>query len=273
MKSIFNSGIQRVADIKIINGIIDDNFLYDKVKDKRNIFREITILRRALKTFTQVVVSHDPSQHEQEQISSSFEIPRKSTSFYQNLIQGKIVKPKFKIFTQNNISVINFASIFRYKIKKINEPKLAEFNYKVINNILPCNKNLCNWQIITVDTCPACDRTHNIAHMLYECEHAKRLWSIVFASTGLDISINNIILPGQTQEETFSISVISFLIYKLYINKEKENAYKHWKNYLRFYSRELKHKIRIYNTCKTLKFLTSQLCAVVFGIDTILGNV
>ena len=83
---------------------------------------------------------------------------------------------------------------YKVKIKHIKDIKLLEFNYKVLNNILPCNVNLKMWRIKDSDECPTCGDAHNIVHMLYDCVGAQRIWSLVHAATGYQITPQTIIL-------------------------------------------------------------------------------
>ena len=113
------------------------------------------------------------------------------------LLKGKIENTKHSLFTQHNIPSENIRTVYTTKIKKITDRKIAEFNYKVINNILPCNKNLTKWRIINDEKCPACNLTHNIVHMLYECCHSRRLWATVSATLGINVSTDKILVGCQ----------------------------------------------------------------------------
>ena len=142
----------------------------------------------------------------------------------------------------------------------------------MINNILPCNKNLTKWRIINDEKCPVCNLTHNIVHMLYECCHSRRLWATVSATLGINVSTDKILVGCQNQSETTVISIISFLIYKLYIRRETENAYVNWKNDFHFFLREIRHKIRIYSNCKNIKNILPKLQALTMGIIAIIQS-
>ena len=53
-------GTTHVQDIKFINGKIDCGYTYEKVKKKRNIFHEISILNKVLAPFKDKIGMHTP---------------------------------------------------------------------------------------------------------------------------------------------------------------------------------------------------------------------
>ena len=71
-------------------------------------------------------------------------ISSKSKVFY-NILKGR--KKEIPISerhwrTISGLDDWNFTIIYQHKIKNIKETKLAEFNYNVLHEILPCNVNL-----------------------------------------------------------------------------------------------------------------------------------
>ena len=78
-----------------------------------------------------------------------------------------------------NDQTLEFSTIYQKKILDIKENKLAEFNYKVLHNILPCGVNLNMWRIIDTKKCDICNIDEDIPHLLYNCEIANSIWRIV----------------------------------------------------------------------------------------------
>ena len=62
-ESFIKSNIFQIKDISFKNGIVDESYIYQIVKDKSNIFREITILRQALKQFKHLIQNHEAQNH------------------------------------------------------------------------------------------------------------------------------------------------------------------------------------------------------------------
>jgi hypothetical protein len=47
--------------LKLDNGVIDENFIYEKVKNKANIFSEVTVMRQSLKKYCDIIGNHQPT--------------------------------------------------------------------------------------------------------------------------------------------------------------------------------------------------------------------
>ena len=70
--------------------------------------------------------------------------------------------------------------------------KLKEFNFKMLNGILSCKKNLKQRRIKTDDECDVCKEQQTIKH-LWDCLYVKSLWEIIDAS-GFEISYGKVFL-------------------------------------------------------------------------------
>ena len=131
-KEWIHAGIIHVHDIKFINGKIDCNFIYEKVKNKRNIFHEISILSKVLAPFRCDINTHTPVSE------SSIIFPlyflnenivqiddKKSKFFYKSLIKQKIEIPFRQTFWMKTLKSpdLNFNIIYTNKIKHIKDKK------------------------------------------------------------------------------------------------------------------------------------------------------
>ena len=70
---------------------------------------------------------------------------------------------------------VNIDYVYRRKVMAERETKLKEFNYKLIYGILPCNKNLEKWKIISNNKCDVCNGIQTIEHLLFQCHYAQKL--------------------------------------------------------------------------------------------------
>ena len=52
-----------------------------------------------------------------------------------------------------------------YKVKQLKDKKLAETNFKILNNILP--------------PCLFCQEEESVSHLLYDCIYAQKIWKLV----------------------------------------------------------------------------------------------
>ena len=219
------AGILTIGNLRISNGKIDENYIYQQVKNKSNIFREICLLHKALKPHIKDIILIEPciTQHylsfqngctfiDTDQVKTY-----KSSFFYKLLVQQKCVKPPCELLYKNSyyLNDDDFSVIYKAKVKDIKDTKIAEFNYKVIHKILPCNVNLKRWKKTENDKCSICGCTETIEHLLYECMYAKSIWKEIECIFKININIQDIILSRMANEQfSFLISLISFLIYK-----------------------------------------------------------
>ena len=84
---------------------------------------------------------------------------RKSRDFYHTFFQQKldrISEPSSDYLNRYNITRDDIYHVFTKKVKFEKEIKLKEFILKVLNGILPCNKNLEKWKLKTNDRCGVC---------------------------------------------------------------------------------------------------------------------
>ena len=69
----------------------------------------------------------------------------------------------------------------------LKDKKLAETNLKILNNILPCNRNLSKWGKSETNLRCFCQEEETISHLLFYCIYAESIWEVV----------NNALLPGE----------------------------------------------------------------------------
>jgi hypothetical protein len=256
--------------LKFSNGTVVETYLFAKVQNKRNILREITILRRALKPFKHLYIDHDPNVgHQPERNVMNRGMQSKSKFYYQSLINNKIERPTHSIMKTNKVNTDDMQQVYIAKIREITDHKIAEFNFKLINNIVPCNKNLTIWHIKEDSACPICDDEHDLMHMLYYCPQAKYIWSVIEASTPFQITPDKILTKGDTQSETLLISVICYIIYKSFIT-QRPYSRSNWKQYIIFFYHELQYRILIYQTITRIKGYLTDLKKAASGLQALL---
>ena len=59
-----NSEFKYVGDLKIINGKIDSQYIFDRITQKRNVYNEIAIVMKCLKSLIKDI-THDPPEFKQ----------------------------------------------------------------------------------------------------------------------------------------------------------------------------------------------------------------
>ena len=77
-------------------------------------------------------------------------------------------KKCFKNLQQQEID-----TALRIQIKTMPDKKIAEFNSKVMQNILICSHYLSKWQDSVNENCEICNIVQNIPHLLFDCDLAQ----------------------------------------------------------------------------------------------------
>ena len=211
-------GIERVGDLKFTNGIINEYYIYDTVTHKNNILIEIALLRKTLRKYKHIIGTHSPVRNMARIQTYKHDMPNNKTT-YRLLVEQKSCKSQALTKWTNIIGAPTQISSLIYTNKiKIKNKKLAEFNYKVINNILACKLNLYKWKLTQDSNCDICGEAQNILHLLYLCQNAKQVWNYVEKHLNISITQKSIIYGIQNENiKTYIISLISFLIYKEWI--------------------------------------------------------
>ena len=111
------------------------------------------------------------------------------------------------------------------KLFLIKDKQLPEFNFKVMNSILPCNVNLVWWQKKAVETCNICGINETIEHILFSCQYAAAIWQSFNNLTGMRITLNDIIIGDDLIESyNFVVTLLAFLIYKKWLLESMNNV-------------------------------------------------
>ena len=174
IKHWINSGIKYIKDLKINNGKIDVTYIHHKMTNKRNIHNEILIVMKSLKKHV-IHISNDPS-NVLPITHISIDKIKKAKYFYLKLVSQ--IQEKSHVEYKWNISMnmnITFTDVYLRKISNIKDKKIAEFNYKIIHNILPCGVNLLKWKKKDHDKCDICGQKETIEHLIFECTYASTL--------------------------------------------------------------------------------------------------
>ena len=121
----------------------------------------------------------------------------------------------------NEIKIIS--KVYAQNFKFLKHSKFTEFKFKIIHNILPCGKQLCNWNNNYSGLCVFCGEAENISHLLYECSRIKNIWRVVSNCMKTNILLKHIILGLKCSTENYvllnkiiCIVIISYAIYSVW---------------------------------------------------------
>ena len=152
------------------------NYLNETLIDNRQLHSQVNMLQKSL-IRAKITVSIDPTRdtsipvyvHHTNEIYSW---EQKRAKYYCNhLIQEIVTSTTSKLYWRNftNIRITEdlLSKSYMSKIKLIRNKKLAETNFKILNNILPSNKNLHKWGKSETKLCYICGEEESISHLLY----------------------------------------------------------------------------------------------------------
>ena len=227
------SGFKYVKDLVDKNGIKPIQEVIKKLKSKRNYLCEYL----TLKTILSRLLPNDTSIGTNVNIGNDFHFRNEgglvkdlagkaSKFFYRILLNCKSKKPNMEnvwALEFNGISKDNWHTIYEEKIKNIIDKNVAEFNFKLLHNMLPNNLYLSKWNKDITKFCNTCQEIENTKHMIYECSIAHVLWRRVSEIININIKWKHIVIGFVEKNQSTIIynNIISFISYKLFKYKMK----------------------------------------------------
>ncbi len=220
-----DSNIIWVKDLKIANGKIDQQYIYSKLTRKANWFSEYMQVMKALQPYKHMFIVDNIPQalHDMPSLSiceneTIHEIGGLKTKFfYKLLLSQKFEKPHMEMKWRDTFNLgpeTEFTRTYHSKIITIRETKLSEFNYKILNGILPCATNLMRWKIETSNKCWFCQDIESMLHLLFYCPKNKIVWDRLNASLSCNITAREIVLGTHVVNLDFVITLICYTIFK-----------------------------------------------------------
>ena len=155
----------------------------------------------------------------------------KAKHFYILLNEFKKENPQVSLFWQEILQLpINFewSHVLDFKLKKIKDNRVRQFNFKLLHKVLPFKDNLYKWKITYDMLCTYCNESESFIHILLKCRQVAVFWQkIHHLVTNLfqkDIELGEkIILIGFNIEDpefllmNVLIVYAQYAIYKVYI--------------------------------------------------------
>lgn len=147
----------------------------------------------------------------------------KCSFFYGILRDKKFETPNHQSFIARNFHIQSKSSwslIYTQKISKMYDRKVAEFNFKLFNNLLANRYLLSKWNSDIEKYCLYCQSSNeNNEHLIFLCENVKEIWKSVSDCLKFDVSWKNIILGfyDELNDKTILLNnIISFIAYRIY---------------------------------------------------------
>ena len=233
-KNWMMAGVEYVKDLIDQEGnIMSDEDIYRIVGNKGNIMGQLYLVKKS-------IVKH--LKHLDTSIAKYTKISLQPTILWQNkqiLINNQKSKFFYTILKDRNKSNGHMESVYsrqfgfdncrnvwrnvyKQKLTDIRIPKLREFNFKILNNIVPSGCLLHKWKSKISDKCEHCNSPENTEHMLFSCKRVKTLWNLISMSAGIQISWKVIVCgwPGYQNSEKLQclnmiIVMISYGLFKI----------------------------------------------------------
>ena len=253
LQNWIRSGINYVNDLRFVDGCLDENFLFQKVTAKNNILIEIMMMKNVLLPYKTLLLDIGNVN------KKTYTIPYENTKEMYNRLTD--VKVESVINMSNylqpycNSESIEEKCVFQSKLINQNENKLKEFNYKLINGILPCNVNLMRWRKLNTGKCDVCDESQTIEHLLFDCKYVKGHWKYVEQALNVRLSFCNIICGIQTDSiSNNTITLAAFLIYKEWLIASFNKKCRIPLVTSTLFKAELQNRYKIYRHCNMNSF-------------------
>ena len=148
---------------------------------------------------------------------------KKCKFFYEILIRKKFHVPCYQrsiaqTFDLHEKRIWN--SIYFHKIENVVDKNIAEFNYKLLNNLLCNNFYLSKWKRDISNKCSHCKHIiENTEHLVFSCANVKNVWNTVANILKIDLRWKHVII-GFYHENNSKVkllnNVISFVALKIY---------------------------------------------------------
>ena len=171
--------------------------------------------------------------------------PSKSKPLYKNRHRESVVlkeEQTWHILTNNKYESFEF--VYLNKIIGIRDLKIAEFNFKLLHQILPCKTFLCKIGVIPDNRCAWCDKGESIEHMLFTCPSIGNIWNIIAKMLKIKLTNEMLAMSTKNVEKDWLISLVQYLIFKRWVLNQNGQKILHFKKYLQT---ELKSRYVVYN--------------------------
>ena len=102
--------------------------------------------------------------------------------------------------------------IYSQKVKLISIPKIAEFNFKLLHNIVPCGYVLNKWNTKIDMNCQVCNSLETTKHMIYDCHRVRQIWNMISDLLKVNISWKKIVCGFPGYELSNKITILNYVI-------------------------------------------------------------
>lgn len=217
-KHWIDKGIFYIQDLPIISGRIDIQSTRTMLDSHPSYLIDSNKLQLALKPYRDLI--YETTFHQiEEQNTFVVQTCNKSKALYLNIVQGKREIASLKqisIETDIQMSKPLLEKIFKRKVITMEIQKIAEFNYKVLHNILACGALISKWDKEVNENCDICNEKETGVHILWSCNIAQYVWKSISNAMDINITKSDILIGSNMEKEYINLilSQISYVLYK-----------------------------------------------------------
>ena len=167
----------------------------------------------------------------------------KRSKFFYSFLRDKKFKRHYMEITWSDIFDIPnhttyFKNVYKQKILNVKYKKLAEFNFKILHNCLPCGKLVSLWNKNVKKHCTRCKTIQDTKHLLYECNTVQHIWIDVGKVLNFKITWKHIVLGFLETGTRFDfrnlvLTIIAYTIFSYWVKFSEQQESFHnvnWKS-------------------------------------------
>ena len=226
MKEWIESNLLYVKDIVDSNGLKPPEWFYDNLKCRHNWLCQYKIMKHILSPFNKNVdftkslyFNNSSSLRIQFQGDSFFNNENSTCKFfYQIFLHKKFKKPLHQPSLEKEFGLqrkISWTLIYTQKISNITDKNVAEFNYKLLHNLLFNRYLASDWNREIDKECTLCrNDIENNRHLIYDCRNVRQIWYIVGVVLKFDVKWKHIVIGFYDEIYSKAIqlnNIISFI--------------------------------------------------------------
>ena len=241
------SGIIKIDDIRFIDNKVDEVYLWAKISNKSNYLSEIYQIKSALQPFINNKEGWSLTSCPCENSTKNNEY-KTTKQLYEQSVNQKFTNPRSVLYLQN-VSQESISHTNRLKIKYLKDKQIAEFNYKLLNDLLICRQKLQKWGLNEDSKCVFCSKEETVEHLMFTCHQKFQIWKSVHTILKLKCGLKCMFVSTGDITTDWALSVVQFCIYKVTINYGN-GRFTHLQYFLRNIVTKLNYIIKIYSINK-----------------------
>ena len=253
LRDWIRSGVRRICDLRFNDGVLDENYTFDKIRNKRNIYVQMAIVKKALLPYRNII-RNTTNIHQRIANTQISHTCMTTQQFYRSIVAMKTlgINPISNYIYAQGFTC-NEDDMFECKVYNETEVKLKEYNFKLLHGILPCNVNLKRWHLKDSDTCDTCNLPQSIKHLLFDCNYVQPLWIKINDIFNTNVTYKLLLGINQSFELNNVLTLVSFLIYKDWLLHSLENKHRRTPIALEYFRAEFQLRVNIYKKSSIIK--------------------